>query len=350
MTDNFKNILIIKPSALGDIILALPALSALRRNYPDAKISWLIRAEYAPLIENHPDLDQVILFDRKFLGKAWYNPKAFAAIISLIKQLQENSFDVIFDFQGLLRTACFSWLSGCKNRFGMANAREFSRIFYTHKIKQDEDCIHLVDYYLKIIKTSGVSDINVQFVLPHNSDVEVAVKKIIESNNVDSNEYVVFVPCSAHTDKCWPLERFAALADKITNDFKLQVVATGAAGESDIIEKLKLLSNVQITNLAGKLNLKELTALLRAARLVVSNDTGPGHIAAALGTPLVMMFGWSNPVRIAPYGRAESLLAAGMENRGIRIKSYDPAHSVEAITFEQVYKKVSEQLNKTLNK
>jgi serine/threonine protein kinase len=108
-----KNILIIKPSSLGDIVMALPALSALRKSFPEAKISWFIRPEFAPLLKNHPDLTEVILFDRKFLGKAWFNPRAMAALLSLIWRLRRSKFDAVIDLQGLFRTASLSWLSGC---------------------------------------------------------------------------------------------------------------------------------------------------------------------------------------------------------------------------------------------
>ena len=162
--NKLENILIIKPSSLGDIILALPALSALRKNFPGAKISWLVRTEFAPLLKNHPDLNETILFDRKFLGKSWYNPRALHSLLSLISRLRRDSFDAVIDLQGLFRTASLGWLSGCKRRFGMSNAREFSNVFYTHKVTQNQDCIHLVDYYLKIIRAAGASDIDVRFV------------------------------------------------------------------------------------------------------------------------------------------------------------------------------------------
>ena len=101
----YRKILIIKPSALGDIVHALPALTALRRSFPEAKISWLVRPEFASLIEGHPHLDETILFDRKFLGKAWFHPKAFCSLVSLIISLRKKRFDLVVDLQGLLRTA-----------------------------------------------------------------------------------------------------------------------------------------------------------------------------------------------------------------------------------------------------
>ncbi len=344
MPESFKNILIMKPSSLGDIVLALPALTALRKSFPDAKISWLVRPEFAALLENHPHLDEIIPFDRKLLGKAWFHPVAFGALILLIRRLRRGRFDVVFDFQGLFRTASLAWLSGCRKRFGRAGAREFAHIFYTHKIHQDMDCAHLVDYYLKIIRTAGAGDISAEFVLPETFEAMESVAGLLTSHDVADDNYAVFVPGSAHKDKCWPTGRFAQLADKIAAQFGLSIVATGTAPEASVVEKLKREAHVPIANLAGQTSLSELMALLRNARLVVSNDTGPGHIAAASGVPLVLMFGRSNPVRVAPYGRRECVVAIDSEARGLDINSADPKHDIKAISVEQVYEKVCEQI------
>jgi lipopolysaccharide heptosyltransferase I len=344
MPEAFKNILIAKPSALGDIVLALPALTALRKSFPEAKISWLVRPEFAALLENHPHLTEIISFDRKLLGKAWYHPRAFGALVSLIGRLRRSRFDVVFDFQGLFRTAILAWLSGCKKRFGMANAREFATLFYTDKIAPDPQNPHLVDYYMRMIRAAGVSECGVEFVFPPDGEVAASVAKLLADHGVAASNYAVFVPGSAQPDKCWPVERFAILAEKTASQFGLSIVAAGTASEAALVETLKQKTRVPVTSLAGRTSLKELIALLRAARLVVSNDTGPGHIAAALGTPLVLMFSWSNPARIAPYGRTECMVANEPYSRGRKIRSTAPEHDIKAITVEQVYKKVCEQL------
>jgi lipopolysaccharide heptosyltransferase I len=340
-----KNILIIKPSSLGDIVMALPALSALRKSFPEAKISWFIRPEFAPLLKNHPHLTETILFDRKFLGQAWFNPLAMASLLSLIWRLRRSKFDAVIDLQGLFRTASLSWLSGCKKRFGMADAGEFGHIFYTHKVAQDRDCIHLVDYYLKIIQTAGASKIDVQFLMPTDPAAVDAVKRLLIAQGIKPNNYAVLVPTSAHKDKCWPVERFAALADKISSQFHLSIIATGAASENSAVERLRNLANVPIANFAGATSISELVALLKAARLVVSNDTGPGHIAAALGVSVVLIFGRSNPARVAPYGRPNCVAAVEPDGRGFNADSTDPKHDIKAITIDEVYRKVCEQLN-----
>lgn len=344
MPETLRNILIIKPSSLGDIVLALPALSALRNSFPDAKISWLIRAEFAPLLKNHPHLTQTILFDRNLLAKVWYNPNAFKELRFLVQRLRSEKFDAVIDLQGLFRTAFLGKLSGCPARFGMKNAREFAGLFYTHKILQNSDSIHLVDYYMKIARAAGAKNAPVQFVLPVNAGVADSVERLLGEHNVDRSHYAVFIPGSTHPDKCWPVEKFAALADKISPLFHLSIVMTGAKSERSVTEKLRALANVTVIDFTGLTNLNELVALLKSARLVVSNDTGPGHIAAALGRPLVMIFSWSNPARIYPYGRKNCAVAVEFNTRGTQIKSRDPRHNVKNITVDDVFAKVCEQM------
>jgi len=346
MSADFKNILIIKPSSLGDIVLALPVLTALRRSFPDARISWLVRPAFAPLLENHPHLDEIITFERKLLGKAWYHPRAFGALVSLIGWLRRGNFDAVFDLQGLFRTASFAFLTGCKRRFGMANAREFAHLFYTDKVAQDPNCHHLVDYYLKIVRAAGADGHEPEFILPSDPTAAKSVKMLLACHGIRDDNYAVLVPGSAHDDKCWPIERFAELAEKISSRFALAIVATGTKPEAGVVEKLRGRATVPIANLAGQTSLADLIALQRSAKLVVSNDTGPGHIAAAAGVPLVLMFGRSNPVRVGPYGRNQCIVAIEPQGRGLAINSTDPKHDIRNITVEQVYHSVLGQLDK----
>lgn len=344
MSPGFKNILIIKPSSLGDIVLALPALSALRRSFPEAKITWLVRPEFAPLLENHPHLTETMLFDRRFLGKAWFHPGALLYLLSLIRRLRRSGFDLVIDLQGLFRTASLAWLSGCKKRFGMAEAREFAHIFYTHKTRRDQNSIHVVDYYLKMVRAVGASQTEAEFLLPIDSSATESVNGLLHCHDIKRGKYAVLVPGSAQKSKCWPARNFAVLAEKMTSEFKLAIILVGAEAERPTTEEIVKGARVQVTDFAGLTSLPELAALFKTARIVVSNDTGPGHIAAALGVPLVMIFGPSNPVRLFPYKRPETLAAVDPFGRGLKLQSSDPAHAIDAITVDEVYKKVCEQI------
>jgi ADP-heptose:LPS heptosyltransferase len=154
------------------------------------------------------------------------------------------------------------------------------------------------------------------------------------------------VPASTDKDKCWPVDRFAAVADRIAADYGLAVVACGTRDEEPVVKDVQGISRTRVVNLAGRTSLAELVSLLRQAGLVISNDTGPGHIAAGLGVPLVMLYSWSNPARISPYGRPECMVARDPYGRGMQIKSRNPAHLVRNITVDEVYEKVREQLGR----
>jgi lipopolysaccharide heptosyltransferase I len=346
MSDTWSNILLIKPSSLGDIVLALPALSALRRNFPNARITWMIRPEFAPLIEGHPHLDEIILFDRKRLGKAWRHPNAFAALMSLIAQLRRERFDAVLDLQGLFRTASLAWLSGCGQRFGPIWRREFAHFFYTTAVPVEPQWVHVVDYYMKIVETMGARDLAVEFLLPAKPDAAKSAAELLARNNISPGRYAVLIPGSAQASKCWPAERFGALSNRLARDHGLSIVATGSAAEAPMIDQISHHASSPIVNLAGQTSLPQLVEVLRSARIVISNDTGPGHIAAALGRPLVMMFSWSNPLRVGPYNRPECVVARDMSMRGLANKSTDPRHEIANITLDEVYERVVQQLDK----
>jgi lipopolysaccharide heptosyltransferase I len=344
MSEPYRNILLIKPSSLGDIVMALPALSSLRRSFPQAKITWLVRPEFAAILEGHPHLDEIILFDRKFLARAWRDPAAFKGLTSLISRLRRARFDVVLDLQGLFRTASLAWLSGCKKRFGPVWRQELAHHFYTTKIPPRLEWVHVIDYYAKLIEAMGAGDRRVEFTLPEKPAAAASARSLLSQHKIDLERYAVIIPGSAQVSKCWPADRFAALADRLAAEHGLTVVATGGKSESAMIEQIRSLAKHSIVNLAGQTSLPELVEVLRQTKLVVSNDTGPGHIAGALGLPLVMMFSWSNPLRVGPYGRPECVVARDVTSRGLAIKSRDPQHAIQHITFDEVYAKVREQL------
>jgi len=344
MSETYDNILLIKPSALGDVVMALPALSALRRSFPDAKISWLIRPEFAPLIEGHPHVDEIILFDRKSLGRAWRHPRAMRDLLSLISTLRSRRFEAVLDLQGLFRTGSLAWLSGCKRRFGPAWGREFARYFYTTTVPPKLEWIHVVDYYLKLVETMGGADLRAEFVLPEKPEAAQAARDLLARHKVDPKRYGVVIPGSAQISKCWPAERFAAIADRVAAEHGLSLVATGSESERAVIDRICDLAKHPMANLAGQTSLPELIEVLRPAKIVVSNDTGPGQIAAALGRPMVMMFSWSNPLRVGPYRRPQCVVARNADRRGLAVKSRNPRHGIDYITVDEVHRAVVEQL------
>jgi heptosyltransferase-1 len=335
MGASFKNILIIKPSSLGDIVQALPAVCSLRKSFPDATVSWLVRPEFAPLIEGHRCIDRLIYFDRKLFGRAWFDLKALGALFNFIKKLRSENFDVVFDFQGLFRTALFARLTGAKRRFGFSNAREFASSFYTDKVQQDESNTHLVDFYIDMVRRAG-GKAEIRFDLPINEKAKQHVELLLNSLHIKQGNYACLVPGSAQPDKCWPVENFALLADKIKERFNLPILAVGTKSESVLAQKIKIFSKANIINLAGQTDIQQLKALLKSARLVVSNDTGPGHI------------GRSNPARVRPYNKRNGFAAIEPFSRGFKPDNFDHKYDIKNVTVEMVFQKVCAQLDKSM--
>jgi lipopolysaccharide heptosyltransferase I len=342
MSEQIKKILIIKPSALGDIVLAMPAVCALAEHFPNAQIHWFVRPEFAPLLEKHKCVHKIVIFDRKKLGKWWCNRDAFKEFISLIKILRQEKYDLVFDLQGRFRSAIFAWFSGCKKRIGLAGTQEVTGIFYTQKIKQKN--VHVVEHFLDIVSSVAAVSRKIEYGLkPSNSAIE-EVHKILAVNNINKDNYAVIVPGATVDEKKWPIEKFAAIAEKIDQKYHSGIVAVGVKSEQEIVERIQKQSMVPIVNLAGKTNIPQLVALLAGSKAVISNDTGPSHIAAALNVPMVLVFGFTNPKRVGPYGRANASAAVEIDKRGGEVESANPQHNIKNVSVENVFELICEQL------
>ena len=198
-----------------------------------------------------------------------------------------------------------------------------------------------------MVAAAGAKQGEAEFKLPEDAGTAEKIDKLLKSQGVNG-EYVVLVPGAAQANKRWPIERFAELASKIGERFGLSIVATGSQGEREYIEAIQAGGKTRVINLAGKTTVRELIPLMKKASLVVSNDTGPGHIAAALGVPIVMIFGPTNPARVCPYKRPQCVVAVEPTMRGMNADSYEPRHDIAHITVEQVFERVHQQIGNTL--
>ncbi len=345
MTNDHQNILIIKPSAMGDIVHAMPVLAALRASLPQARISWLVRKDFAPLLGCVEGLDEILLFDRKQLGQWFYKPAAFKTLRTFMRTLKKNRYDLVLDLQGLFRTALFGRMTGCSKRIGMANHRELAGLFYTHQVQRPADSMHLLDYYHALLRQAGIEAAPVTTPLMNApKEAVVSVREKLEQNGISKQGYFVLVPSSAHASKCWPADRFAQLAERLHQQFGLAAVVIGTEKDRAIIEAITAACSIPITNMMGKTTILELVALIQTAKAVVSNDTGPGHIAAVMHVPTVLIFGHTNPMRVGPYGRPECVAATEPDNRPRITESSDPKHLIKNVPLELVLKKITAQL------
>jgi lipopolysaccharide heptosyltransferase I len=295
-----RRILLIKPSAIGDVVHALPILNLLRRKWPDAHIAWVLTPACANLLDGHPLLNEVILFERGRFGRGWREPAAAKGLVTFMKHLRRGEFDLVVDLQGLFRSGWMAWETRAPVRIGFANAREFAPLFYTHRVDVGPGEQHAVERYLQVTAALGCGAGPVEFPFHVTDDDRQQVSEF-------TGPYAVLIPGTNWLTKRWPVERFAALVKPLRDRFGLKTLVAGSPGEAELARQVS-----GGINLAGKTTLRQLVALLQRAALVVANDSGPMHIAAALGRPLVTPFGPTNPLRTGPYRRADAVIRLAM--------------------------------------
>jgi heptosyltransferase-1 len=292
-------ILVVKPSSLGDIVHSLPFLNVLKDRFPTSEIHWVVAKGFECLLEDHPMIQRLWVINKD----AWKNIKNAGDTLITLKHLFNNlkreQFDLVADLQGLLRSGIITAATGAPIRLGFEEAREGSRYFYTHRVEGGKD-IHAVDRYLKIAKFLGCDTSTVFFPFPLSFSPSLAT-----FNPLLSGDYAVIVPGARWKTKIWPAEHFAKLAAALP----VKSVIIGSRTDKDTAETIISLSGGKARSLAGMTNLKELIEVMRNALFVVTNDSGPMHIAAALQKPVFAVFGPTDPNRTGPYGAGHTIIS-----------------------------------------
>jgi lipopolysaccharide heptosyltransferase I len=299
---NFSRILLVKPTAMGDVIHAIPVLVKLRARYPGAQIDWLVTPENAELVREHPALSNAVIFERKKIGPSGW--------IRLLMRLREARYDLVIDLQGLFRSALFSAATRAPVRIGFARAgaREGAWLAYTHHIAIQNPEVHAIDRYLWLAPMLGLDDAPPDLrVYPASEAVEKASRLIAENR---FEKFAVLVPGTKWETKHWSPERFAE-AGRALAKRGFGIFVAGSPDEKSLCAKVAALCPGAI-DLAGKTSLSELAAILERTAICITNDSGPMHLAVALGRPVVSIFGPTNPVLVGPYGHPESVVRSGL--------------------------------------
>ena len=297
-----KNILIIKLSAIGDVIHALPVAHALKNTYPDCRITWIVEKAAYELLTNNPYIDEVLLFD-----KPQYKSVSGLMVhgYQLMQQLREKEFDVAVDLQGLAKSAAISLLSGAKEKWVYCNARELSH-WVGQVICGQHAQGHVVDRYLDVAAHMGCSVTPVAFPISFTEAEEIRARsRGAHAGLKEGNPYVILVLGANWPNKRWPARHFALLADALYNGGLIPVLA-GSNSDDFLAEEVTALASIPPINLVGKTTLKEAAYLLKQAQVVVGGDTGPMHLAVAVGTPVVALFGPTDPKRNGPYYKQQA--------------------------------------------
>ncbi len=295
-------ILILKPSSLGDVVQALPVLRLLKRHLPASEIFWWIDSNLAPLLEDDPDLTGIVRFERQ----RWAAPRHWPEMFRSVRWLREQNFDWVIDLQCLARSGAFAWLANGKFLIGLDEVREGARGFYDFAVRRASFHTHAVDWYLAVLPHLGVPVHNHFEWLPEQPLVASTVKSKWQTNGA---RWIAIQPGARWPNKRWPVEFFAELVRRLTQKFSAARFAIlGGAEDKSLGGIISRVEPERCFNLCGQTSLPEMVEWVRLCDLMITNDTGPMHVAAALGKPLVALFGPTEPRRTGPYHQLESVL------------------------------------------
>ena len=286
-------ILITRLSHIGDCLLTIPMLNAIRDHHPDAFVAWAVESPTHNLLKNHPGIDQIVSIPKGWLGK----PRSWRAIRTELKSLD---FDIAIDPQGLTKSALLGLLSGAPNRVGAKGqwGRELSPWLNNRLVKPAST--HVVERSMELLEEIGIEEPRIRFELPSDSIADKFIDRWLIDKSV--NRFAVINPGGSWASKRWENERFGSVASHLLNNHGLKTVVTWAG-----IEELAMAEEIVGLNpngsvLAGRTNLPELQSLLSRASFFVGCDTGPMHLATAVGTPCVGLYGTTRPEDSGAFG------------------------------------------------
>lgn len=302
-----KNILVVKLSAIGDVIHALPVSYAIKETYPDAHLTWVVEPPAYELLTMNPCIDEIIRFEKKEF-------KSIGGFLShygpLRRRIQQRSYDAVLDLQGLFKSAAIARLAKAPVKLGMCNMREFSDRISKPVVGPNSDG-HIVERYLDVARAIGCRVEKVVFPLTVPEREEDLTRRIFSQAGADmGNPYVVFAVGANWPNKRWPTESFAALGDWLYEHRLIPVLVGGGPVDEQRAAEICAQTEIPPIDLVGRTNFKQLTCVLQNARIVVGGDTGPVHLAAGVGTPTIMLMGPTDANRNGPYGQLGNAIEA----------------------------------------
>jgi lipopolysaccharide heptosyltransferase I len=330
----FQRILLIKPSAVGDVIHTLPVLAKLRARYSNARIDWLLTPAIAELIRHNPDLSNVVLFPRQEFTRPWRLGPLAAGVLRLLTAIRGNRYDLVIDLHGQFRSALLSLVSGARVRIGFdrprrerwdspgrrlvaeayrhgwTGAREGAWAAYTHRIAIPTLDVHAIDRYLWLGPLLGLDDGPPAFHVPVPPDAAARVDALLQAEGLTDRPLAVLVPGTTWQTKHWHVAGFSAVARHLCRTGRAVALA-GSANEA-VLCRAVAEACPGARDLCGRTTLSDLAALTRRADVCVTNDSGSMHLAVALGRPVVSILGPTDPLWIGPYGRPRAVVRRDM--------------------------------------
>jgi len=293
-----KRILLILHGSIGDVTRALPLATVLRNGFPRSYIAWSVEPASQPLLEHNPAIDQIILFDR---GRGW---RAFAPFL---RQIREKRFDLVLDLQRILKSGLISCATGAPLRIGFnrADAKELNWIFNNLHIDAFDEAISKIEHYFKFTDYLGLAREAPQWDFRLTANERAAVQNHIAS--IKRSFAVLFVG-TRWQSKRWFATQIARCADLLHDRYSLDVVFLGGESDRELADESMKESKTAVTNLVARTSLREAIGIIERAKLAIGPDTGLMHIAAAVRTPVISLWGATRPQRTGPYGYSDLVI------------------------------------------
>ncbi len=335
-------ILIIRLSAIGDVIRTLPALASLRLEYPRAHIAWAVEDKSSGLLEGHPHLDEALVFERKKIVAALKNPLRFPAGLAATARFLRRvcgGYDLVFDFHGILKSGIIASASRSGRRVGFEKefVKEFSHIFTNEKIRPTDARLPRVERNLEMVRPFvSPENITDRPTLGVTEDHRAKARTFIREKFRDARPLAAVHPGTSRKLKRWPARHFATLCDMLSESLGAKVMLTWGPGERGDAEEIRSLASSNPEVATPTENLLDLAALLEACDLMVSVDSGPMHIGSAVGTPVVAVFGPTDVRVNAPHWRPNQVVTSGIDCRPCD-EDCDFAECMEAVTPQEVF-------------
>ena len=332
MINGVPRILIVRLSAIGDVVRVLPALHALRNRYPNAQIDWAVEQKSYDIVAGHPALDQIHVFERG--DGILNNLGAFLAFCSLIRS---SKYDWVIDFHGIAKTGLISRLSGAKLRYGFARprAQEFSYLATNRKVPLISKYMNRIEENLELCKVleAKVHSLDVLIDIPE--DVEDTIEEYFHKTFHGAKMVVAVHAPVDRPEKQWPIEYFAALTDMIMSDGRYEVLLTWGPGQRETVDAVMKLIHGKPHIAPETPDLKHYAALVARCDLYFGGDTGPMHIASAMDTPVVAVFGGTHPAQHAPLRKPSQVLYAGPDI---------PTRSIDKVNAEALFREITPEI------
>ncbi|MCI0402563.1 MAG: lipopolysaccharide heptosyltransferase I [Acidobacteria bacterium] len=342
-----SRLLIVRLGSMGDIIHTLPAAASLRAAFPEAQIDWVVEERWKDLLEGNPDVSRTIAVDTQRWRRELGQQRTWSELTGAVGGLRQQRYDLAMDFQGLLKSALVARLSGASRRLGFDKgvAKEpGATLFYSERVRPPENC-HVVEMNLTLARAAGATTDVVRFPLPARPEDDAYVEEQLRAHQV-RGEFIILNPGGGWGSKCWPVERYAQLHNALARARGWRSFLNAGPGEEKLVEEFT--AQARVTRpVHFPLTLGQLVALARRARLLVAGDTGPLHLAAAVGTPVVGLFGPTDPARNGPFG-GRAVVLHHCEQATITYKREDaPSPAMLAITVEEVLAAVEQALERS---